>query len=87
MPVRLLPRNLFKQCILGIKKLVSWVTASGISTQHSNRHGSAHCNLEIIQATSAQTSTEETRQTKEPKQYDSHSTRGLMKNLQIFFLR
>ena len=35
-------------------------------------------NLEIIQATSAQTSTEETRQTKEPKQYDSHSTPGFV---------
>ena len=32
--------------------------------------------LEIIQEPSAQTSTEETRQTKELKQYDSHSTAG-----------
>ena len=43
MTVRLLPRNLFKQWILGTKKLVSSVTASRISTHHSNRHGSAHC--------------------------------------------
>ena len=43
MPVRLLPRNLFKQWILGTKELVSSVTVSRISTHHSNRHGSAHC--------------------------------------------
>ena len=43
-------------------------------------------NLEIIQATSAQTSTEETRQTKEPKQYDSHSTPGEDRKIRRFFL-
>ena len=43
MSVRLLSRNLFEQCILGTKKSVSSVTASGITTHHANHHGSAHC--------------------------------------------
>ena len=43
MSVRLLSRNLFKQWILGTKKSVSSVTASGITTHHANHHGSAHC--------------------------------------------
>ena len=72
-------------CLVRNKHLRFWCSGTLLGKLWLWTFCSKKKNLKIIQVTSAQTSTEETRQTKEPKQYDSHSTPGDWWKIRRFF--